>query len=530
MGKKQFGVMLDMSRNGVMKVDKVKEFVDYISKMGYNTLQLYTEDTFEVDNEPYFGYMRGGYTKADLKEIDAYCIEKGVELIPCIQVLAHLNSIFKWDEYNVYCHDVADILLVGAERTYKLLENIFKTLAECFTSRRVNVGMDEAFLVGRGNYLGRNGYHKRYDILADHLKRVLEIANKYGFKLSMWSDMYFRSFGGYNGKNPIPQEVIDSVPPEITLIYWGYHNTDKKLYRQAVRRHKKFNNEIWYAGSVHTCCNFVPYNKNVFKTMLPAISVMKEEKIDNIFMTLWGDDGNERSYFTALPALYRIKRTYDGEKSLKKIKQEFKQIVGEDYDRMLSLQLPQLALEQCRSIEKDKYVLYCDLFNYYYDDKYDGTERIKLLNASKRYTKYAKNSKFSYIYLMMASLSKVLALKYDMGDRIRGAYANNDKEVLKVIIADIKKMSKYCEEFYYLFRERWFIENNPSGFDIQDIRLPGLIGRWNSCKDRLIDYVNGKIDKIPELEVKKLPCFPSAHNVWGKVISTNVVYHGTDQS
>ena len=46
--------MLDMSRNGVMKVEKVKEFIDYLAKMGYNSLQLYTEDTFEVNNEPYF--------------------------------------------------------------------------------------------------------------------------------------------------------------------------------------------------------------------------------------------------------------------------------------------------------------------------------------------------------------------------------------------------------------------------------------------------------------------------------------------
>ena len=130
---------------------------------------------------------------------------------------------------------------------------------------------------------------------------------------------------------------------------------------------------------------------------------------------MWGDDGNERSYFTALPALYRLKRVYDGEKSLTKIKKEFKEIVGEDYDKMLSLQLPQLILKNGKGVERDKYVLYCDLFNYYYDDKYDGTEKEKFLRASKRFNKYAKNSKFSYIYKMLSSFSKVLSLKYDMG-------------------------------------------------------------------------------------------------------------------
>ena len=100
MDKKYFGVMLDMSRNAVMKPDTVKKFVAYISSFGYNMLQLYTEDTYEVNNEPYFGHLRGAYKKEEIKEIDAYCKEKGVELIPCIQTLAHLKTIFKWFEYN----------------------------------------------------------------------------------------------------------------------------------------------------------------------------------------------------------------------------------------------------------------------------------------------------------------------------------------------------------------------------------------------------------------------------------------------
>ena len=47
--------MLDMSRNGVMKPEEVKNFALLLKKMGYNMLQLYMEDVYEVDNEPYFG-------------------------------------------------------------------------------------------------------------------------------------------------------------------------------------------------------------------------------------------------------------------------------------------------------------------------------------------------------------------------------------------------------------------------------------------------------------------------------------------
>ena len=66
---KRFGVMLDMSRNAVMRPEEVKHFAKLLRSFGYNMIQLYTEDTYEVDNEPYFGYMRGRYTKAQLADI-----------------------------------------------------------------------------------------------------------------------------------------------------------------------------------------------------------------------------------------------------------------------------------------------------------------------------------------------------------------------------------------------------------------------------------------------------------------------------
>ena len=55
---KSLGVMLDFSRNGVMTLESLKRFLTIIKKMGYNTLFLYMEDTYEVEGEPHFGYMR----------------------------------------------------------------------------------------------------------------------------------------------------------------------------------------------------------------------------------------------------------------------------------------------------------------------------------------------------------------------------------------------------------------------------------------------------------------------------------------
>ena len=48
------GVMIDCSRDAVMTVDKLKDFITILAKFGYDSVQLYTEDTYEIDGEPYF--------------------------------------------------------------------------------------------------------------------------------------------------------------------------------------------------------------------------------------------------------------------------------------------------------------------------------------------------------------------------------------------------------------------------------------------------------------------------------------------
>lgn len=167
---KNLGLMVDCSRNAVMRVSAVKRLIRLLARMGYAHLQLYTEDTYEIEGEPYFGYMRGRYSRQELREIVSYAAMFGIEVIPCIQTLAHLQRIFKWNDYRPI-HDVGDILLVGDERTYALIEKMFVSLRDCFDSGVVNIGMDEAHLLGRGKYLDAHGYRKRFELLTEHLEK-----------------------------------------------------------------------------------------------------------------------------------------------------------------------------------------------------------------------------------------------------------------------------------------------------------------------------------------------------------------------
>ncbi|MDO5478106.1 MAG: family 20 glycosylhydrolase, partial [Clostridia bacterium] len=192
---KTCGAMIDVSRNGVMRVDKVFEFIDYMALYGLNMLMLYTEDTYEVEGCEMFGYQRGRYKKEELKAIDEYGKAMGVEIIPCVQTLAHLTHYTKWIE-GMRLSDRPGILCANHPPVYEFIEKCIATLRECFSSDRIHIGMDEAFEIGRGKYLDRFGIRDRKEIITEHLIKVNEICKKYGYKPMMWSDMYFR----YPGK------------------------------------------------------------------------------------------------------------------------------------------------------------------------------------------------------------------------------------------------------------------------------------------------------------------------------------------
>jgi len=284
MNYKTFGVMLDCSRNAVMKVSEVKRFIDYISKMGYNALELYTEDTFEVVDEPYFGYLRGRYSIKELREIDAHAKAKGVELIPCIQTLAHFTNMVKLPQYASIV-DCADILLIDEPKTYELIDKIFHSLSLAFTSRKVNIGMDEAHMVGLGKFLDKHGFQPRFDILLRHLKKVVDIAAKYGFTAHMWSDMFFRlaNHGEYYAfDSEIDKSVIEKVPDGLELTYWDYYHWNKNQYDIMIKKHQEFGKGVWFAGGAWSWSGFAPMNRFTHRTMLPAMQSVRENGVENV--------------------------------------------------------------------------------------------------------------------------------------------------------------------------------------------------------------------------------------------------------
>ena len=498
----RLGVMIDCSRNAVMSIDGYKKLFPLLKNMGYDTVLVYMEDTYLVDNEPYFGYMRGGYSKEELKQIDTLGKKNNLEVIPCIQTLAHLDTLDKW---GVYPKDTKGILLVDDDKTYILIDNMLKTLSECFSSKYIHLGMDEAHMLGRGKYLDLHGYKSVGEIMRLHLKKVLKICQKYDYKSMIWSDMFFRGWNNgeyYCGEKELPQEYISAYPKDVIPVYWNYYSKDKQEYVNMLENHKKLSNEVWFAGGAWTWGGFMPHNKFSLQTMLPALDACKEKGVKNIFFTMWGDNGGECSRFSVLPTLFYLAEYLRGTDK-NSIEEKFFKQFNISFNDFLLLDLPNEITGKEAICEHpknpSKYMLYSDLFLGHLDWTVKTSCEQVLFNLEKRLD-LVKRGGFGYLFATAKSLCSVLKYKYALGVKIRKAYQEKNSKKLKALSKDFNKLIKEVKGFSLRFENQWLKENKPYGLEVHQLRLGGLVARIEYCKKQVGLYLSGKITRIEELE------------------------------
>ena len=529
----RFGIMLDCSRNAVMSIPALKRWIDLMAQLGYNTLMLYTEDTYEVDNQPYFGYLRGRYSQKELREIDDYAYERGIELIPAIQTLAHLNAIFRWPAYGDI-RDCDDILLAGNDKTYQLIEDMFASLEKSVRTRTVNIGMDEAHMLGRGRYQDAHGFENRFDILLNHLKKVAEIAEKHGFECIMWGDMFFRLLGGgYYSNAEIPEQVKELIPHNVNLIYWDYYSTDKEHYSNQIKSHSAVKDGIWFAGGLWSWTGFAPHNAYSIDATKAAFEACLKHGVKDVFLTMWGDNGAECSKFSLLPSMYYAAQIACGVNDLDEIKKGFYEKFGIAFDDFMLADLPATPNEKKNcTLNPEKYMLYNDCLLGTLDSTVREGDAETYADCAKNLKRIETDSQYGYLFKTLRTLCEILSVKYDIGVRTRKAYESKDKSALKNIIADYDRLLTLIDAFYSAFKEQWDKENKPNGFEIQDIRIGGLRLRVEHCKERLEAFLEGKLSSLSELEEpildfrgseKAHESSPTCFNNWGASASVSVL-------
>ncbi len=519
----KFGFQIDCSRNAVPRVDMIKQLICILALAGYNYLQLYTEDTYELPGEPYFGYMRGRYTVEELKEIFAFAEMFGMEMVPCIQTLAHLKNLANFIKY--YDHmDIDDILLVDDDRTYQLIRKMLSFWLDNFGSRRINIGLDEAFRLGRGKYVDRYGYLPKDEVYIRHLKKVFTICKEMGIQPEFWAD-------GFDEIDLPTEELRKLFDGTQTPVFWNYTCMESEYYRKKLLWLKEFAGQVVFAGGCAKWYGFAPLNALSIAADDVALPIAKECEVDNILMTTWGDNGDECSVFATIPSIWHAAEwAYSTDVNTDVL---IKELTGYTKKEWMSCDwLNTLQPESTKETTAAKYMFYND----YLIGLLDENTRDNVGDAYSELLPYfqemaERKSQFSYIFETYKSLCDVLTQKATFGKRLYASYHAEKRSCIPQYIAEVTEIAEKMEVFYQDFRSLWLKENKGFGLEISDIRIGGMIQRAKTVKQRLQAYLDGKIDEIEELEAVRLNYFGGQiegedrftpfHNGWATQVTNN---------
>lgn len=503
------GVMLDVSRNGVLRPDAFRSLLRRYALMGINMAILYTEDTYEVPDEPFFGYLRGPYTHEELRQLDAYASLFGIEMFPCIQTLAHMLSIFQWPPYAKLA-DTEQAFIAEEEETYDFLRKLIETASSAFTSNRIHLGMDEAFGLGTGRYKERHGEKPSIDIFCDHLARVRGICEELDLQPMIWSDMFFRlgskTHDYYDTDVAFSDADRDRLPEDMQLVYWDYYHTDQAYYEQMIERHRELGGEPLMGGGVWTWNRFWCALPFTFTALDACMGACKATGLREVFMTMWADGGCEVDMFSALPGLQvYAEHAYTDQVDMERVRRNFRgscDATFESWVRAAEIDaIPGWLKPEESYANVGKILLWQDPFLAIMDPQFDE------LDLQPHYRQLAADlssaAETEDRLRFPALIAAALELKAHLRRHLAAAYAQEDQRPLRQLLEEVlPELSDRVKHLHACHRDLWMRTYKPFGWEPIDRRYGGLLARLETVADRLRRYLDGEIDEIPELEAE----------------------------
>ncbi|MEP7290227.1 MAG: glycoside hydrolase family 20 zincin-like fold domain-containing protein [Chloroflexota bacterium] len=215
------GIMHDISRDKVPTMETLFGLIDWLASLKINQFQLYTEHTFAYRNHPTVWAKASPITAEQILELDVYCRERFVELVPNQNSFGHMHRWLKLPEYadlaetheRVYewMSEVPFTLDPNHPGSLELLESMYDELLPNFTSKMFNVGADETWDLGTGRSKAETEARGKGRVYLDFLLKIYQQVKARGRTMQFWGDII----------NQYP-ELVPEIPKDTIALEWGY--------------------------------------------------------------------------------------------------------------------------------------------------------------------------------------------------------------------------------------------------------------------------------------------------------------------
>lgn len=297
------GYYLDQTRGRVLKSESLKRIVDLLARYKINEFQLYIEHTYLFRGFSEMWRDETPLTAQEILELDRYCRERYIELIPSLSSFGHLYDLLSTKSYGDLCELAGSdkqpfsyldrmqhhTINVSDERALPLIKERILEYMALFSSNKFNICADETFDLGKGRskaLADQKGVHRIY---IDFVKDLCEFLIENGKTPMFWGDIICAE-----------PELIRELPKETICLTWGYEPDQSEDDCRKMAQ----------AGAVQYCCpgvrgwnHFMNQLESSYLNITKMCSYAEKYGAIGILNTDWGDFGHINHPEHSLPGM-----------------------------------------------------------------------------------------------------------------------------------------------------------------------------------------------------------------------------------
>lgn len=296
------GFMLDISRNKVPTMASLKELVDLLALLKFNQLQLYTEHAFAYSGHALVWGDASPLTGGEIRELDMYCLDRYIELVPNQNSFGHMERWLRWKEYHHLAESPdgwhatptlakdSGTVLRPDEASLDFMDGLFGELLPLFSSGRFNIGCDETWELGLGwskPLADRIGKHEVY---LRHLLGLMERVRHHGRTPLFWADILLNE-----------PASIERLPQDGIPIIWGYD--PEHPYHAQCPMVAAAGLPFYVAPGTATWKTLTGNPHAALANARNAARNGRASGAQGLLLTNWGDEGHHQPWILSLPGL-----------------------------------------------------------------------------------------------------------------------------------------------------------------------------------------------------------------------------------
>lgn len=300
---KNRGFFFDITRGRVLSLETLKWLVDTMAFYKMNQLQLYVEHTYLFRDLTEVWRDDTPLTAEEILELDQYCYERGVELVPSLSTFGHLCKLLQTKTFELMCElpeSTGDVFSfrdrmdhhtvnVSNPEVLPMIKRLIGEYMHLFRSDKFNICADETFDLGKGRSKALADEKGTGNLYMEYILELFSFLTENGKKPMFWGDIIAQY-----------PEKYSLLPEQAVCLTWGYSPTQSDQAAKILHD----------AGAVQYLCPGV-CGWNTWANALPEsyenirrmCSYGRQYGAVGILNTEWGDFGHINQPIFSIPGM-----------------------------------------------------------------------------------------------------------------------------------------------------------------------------------------------------------------------------------